>query len=555
MQLSTCYQSLSRNRAGLWESLLEGLEGALSLVVLTSVSVSQSDFLHLSWALNAVIKLGKEFCGSESRRLHSCLESKSREYYRQVHGESFHILKEMIDNDTWRNVPVGESLQELGGVLGVIASSTPALAGSCNSGGGSGYSSHSMTNKRSIHGLGSMLGLAFEAELGIFNSSRRDMFPTATATSSGEEDGEGKRYEGGATSSPPTRGVILGTSIMVFCGMQGNPLHFMTDMIGRLSDNESEGDSSSEEDGEGGVTSTPQKAPGAARASSSPPGVDVFRQLLTSSEPSSLTPQKQQGSSSNSSRRKSQLGGADGQSSCPVVTQAAFSGLTRCAGRYLQMMFLMPATAPTVFQGLCQLFDLYVCSVFTGFVSANERAVFFGEYGSSKGKGGSSSSRMASCALDCRGEFDSLREYLERALSEVVYYVRPAEEGRTPSSSSSSSSSFVHDSVPLSSILLESWSQPQLHACGDDDDDDDGGDGGDDDGHGLLDARVVAAESLWFAASMLTELLPKVRRLLPPSYTATCDEFLANFQSSVTQLQALVYVFCHAIVLPSFPCL
>ena len=107
MQLSTCYQSLSRNRAGLWESLLEGLEGALSLVVLTSMSVSQSDFLHLSWALNDVIKLGKEFCGSESRRLHSCLESKSREYYRQVHGESFHILKEMIDNDTWRSVPVG----------------------------------------------------------------------------------------------------------------------------------------------------------------------------------------------------------------------------------------------------------------------------------------------------------------------------------------------------------------------------------------------------------------------------------------------------------------
>jgi hypothetical protein len=59
--------------------------------------------------------------------------------------------------------------------------------------------------------------------------------------------------------------------------------------------------------------------------------------------------------------------------SCMVVTQTALNGLARYAGRYLQMMHLLPSIADTVFQCLCQLFDFYLCAVFSGFVPNDER--------------------------------------------------------------------------------------------------------------------------------------------------------------------------------------
>ena len=100
LQLISCYQALCSGRSSLWEVVVNALEDVLGLTVL-SASVSQEDFLHMTWAINAVIKLGREFCGSESRRLVSCLALKSREYYRCVHEETFQILKQMIDQDPW----------------------------------------------------------------------------------------------------------------------------------------------------------------------------------------------------------------------------------------------------------------------------------------------------------------------------------------------------------------------------------------------------------------------------------------------------------------------
>ena len=83
----------------------------------------------MTWAINAVIKLGREFCGSESHRLVSCLALKSREYYRCVHEETFQILKQMIDNDPW--VSLGSlDLGEVGGILCLVRKSVPGLSSS-----------------------------------------------------------------------------------------------------------------------------------------------------------------------------------------------------------------------------------------------------------------------------------------------------------------------------------------------------------------------------------------------------------------------------------------
>ncbi|CAN0375117.1 unnamed protein product, partial [Discosporangium mesarthrocarpum] len=50
-----------------------------------------------------------------------------------------------------------------------------------------------------------------------------------------------------------------------------------------------------------------------------------------------------------------------------VVTQAALNGVARYAGHCLQIMALVRPAAPTAFQGLRNLVDLYLYSVFTLF--------------------------------------------------------------------------------------------------------------------------------------------------------------------------------------------
>lgn len=488
IQLSSCYQALCGNRATLWDSLMEGLEGALDLVVM-SAAVSQSDFLHMSWAINAMMRLGNEFCGNESKRLQSCLERKSREYYSQVHGETFHILKQMVDNDSWHNIPV--SLQELGGILQVIATSTPPF-----------YSAGPNvrdTQARNM-GLGGMIGLAFEAQLGVFDSSRKDISPVGTNNEKNKDAATTEQCDS--------------SSILVFFGQHGNPLHFMTDIGADIDSEEDSNEEGSEEAlEENTIDSSSSKDDMAGKVEAATESEDIFRRLLTSSEPSEVSQQKQ--------RRKAQTGGF-------ILTQAAFGGLTRCTGRYMQMMFLMPSTAPIVFQGLRQLFDLYVCSVFSGFVGSVERTAFLNP-----------PSRMTSSSPDTQQEFDALRKYLGRALSEVVHYARPSGElpVATEETAFPRGHTFVAENVPLSSVLMEQESLEH-----------DSAERSDKELKGLS-AKVVAAESLWFASSVLAEIRPKLLHLLPPSYAGACDDFSLTFQASTTQLRALVYrTMCPALI-------
>ena len=54
--------------------------------------------------------------------------------------------------------------------------------------------------------------------------------------------------------------------------------------------------------------------------------------------------------------------------SAAVVTQTGLNGLARYTGRYLQLLSLMPSTAPDIFACLCQLYDYYLSAVYCGFV-------------------------------------------------------------------------------------------------------------------------------------------------------------------------------------------
>ena len=196
------------------------------------------------------------------------------------------------------------------------------------------------------------------------------------------------------------------------------------------------------------------------------------------------------------------------------------------------MMFLMPDAAPGILQGLCGLFDLYACSVFHGFVAQHHREALL--------KAGATS-RETAPAPEQHGEFSTLRQHLEKALSGIITYLRSTASNSLTSSQRSTTSdgnisesnardthsTFVKEAVPLGSVLLpvqlvEDSSVNDLFA---------------------LNHRVVAVESLWFAACVLAEVRPKLVCLLPETYQASCDEYCATYQAVASQLRALVYLY------------
>jgi hypothetical protein len=60
-----------------------------------------------------------------------------------------------------------------------------------------------------------------------------------------------------------------------------------------------------------------------------------------------------------------------------LVTQAALNGLAKHCVKYLHLLAMLPSAASDILIQLRQLCDFYLCSVFVGFVSAEERAKFF----------------------------------------------------------------------------------------------------------------------------------------------------------------------------------
>jgi len=234
----------------------------------------------------------------------------------------------------------------------------------------------------------------------------------------------------------------------------------------------------------------------------------------------------------------------DNQANAMVVTQSSLNGLARCAGRYLQMMHLMPTASADIFSGLSQLFDLYLCNVFNGFVPSS------GSY-DERGKFLAKANKMTAPAPDQSKDYEALQLYLERALNEVITHFVPSsasqsankssgngEDGTSSSLSTSStgdvfisgsgvhSSPLVCESVRVSSLLRV----PQVVNEGDHHSN-----------HFSLNARIVAAESCWFAARILIEIKPKIERLLPERCIASCEAYVSQFQLVASELRALVY--------------
>jgi hypothetical protein len=197
-----------------------------------------------------------------------------------------------------------------------------------------------------------------------------------------------------------------------------------------------------------------------------------------------------------------------------IATCAALYGLARGAGEYVRMMYLLPSSAPDIFQGLCQLFDFYLCSVYYGFVrGGGDRDDFL-----------AAPDKMRTPAPDQERDFEALRKYLQRALSEVVSIrarggnIEHAEDG------GGNGDGTKWETAPVSASIRVS-----------------GVEGADLSTFYGLNWRIVAAESCRFVATLLHDMRGVLSQLLPGAYVAACDERLDTFQLAATQLRSLVY--------------
>ena len=489
-KMAVTYHSLASCRVLLWDEIVQALlEGLNSLPL--SCSIPLDAFLSMNWAIHAMITLGKEFCGSRSEKLLLCLQEKAREYYKHIHGESFHLLKQALEVDSWKSVPV--DLQPKGGIVGIVKASIAQKE------------TDAFSSRVQIKEL-----VGMREGLSVLTSQ-----PAGPAPAPAPE------------------------SVLMFFERHGNPLHFMSDLgLGSFGTEDTDDSGSEEEKGEEDSTGdqfggdnwdevaeeereaeAASDALAAAAAAASAKKADVtggakstfgnFRKApapAVQTEADFLTMVFAEGDEDKDGGKRSKRRGSHA-SSAMVVTRSSVDGLARCMGSYLQMMYLMPSSAPSIFHGLCQLFDFYTCAVFTGFVPPSERSAFLAP-----------PSKMLNPAPDQGKDYEALRKHLERALSEVVSYVKDVEEDGAQSGGH-------WETSPMSALLqvplvMQDCDKRSFYG---------------------INARIVAAESCWFAAAMWQEILPYISKLLPADYAAACEEYAAHFQLVSSQLRALVY--------------
>jgi hypothetical protein len=331
LRLAMVLDRLQQSRAVLWEEMLRALLNMLNMLTFTS-EVKIEDFLAMAWALNHMVELGKEFCGSQSRALLSTLEEKSREYFHNFHCESFQMIRDMVEAESWQSVPI--DLQLSGGILGIIKTQ--------------------------------LLRDAARAGKICFSSTAAD------------EDGaeEGHRTVGGADSPNATPGTTTDNTeatgqpataaptILMRFGAEGNPFHFQTNSGGSVNNT---------------VLSTPSTRsvislsnPGSERARDK--GSEHTHGEIERKELRAFWRLLQDASTdSHKSKRAAE------QAAFTVVTQTALNGVAKYVSKYLHIMYLLPASSKGIFENLTQLFDYYLCAVFNGFMPFEERQKFLAE--------------------------------------------------------------------------------------------------------------------------------------------------------------------------------
>ena len=360
MQLARTYESLLLSRTMLWDEVLRALVDMLSMMVFTA-EVKIEDFLSMAWALNSMVDLGREYCQSTSEALTHCLRVKSQEYFYNFHCESFQTLRDMVEAESWHCFPI--DLEERHGIIGII--------------------------KGVLLRDSSRLGMIY------FKSSPSPSgISSSRASSPSKITGEGSAADAAAVS----------VSMLSRFATEGNPFHVVVatnHRDGEVMRSSSPIDEVGQGQGEGAVigrpiSSDPSTAPtvagGDGDGGGSGDGNNCFWSLLTRDD-----------STSTVSKRQHQ------QKASMIVTQVALNGIAKYVAKYLLLMYLLPSTAPLIFEQLTDLFNYYVCAVFNGFMPIEEKQRFL-----------AAPTKINAPPPDQSREYEVLRAYLEAVLDSPV---------------------------------------------------------------------------------------------------------------------------------------
>lgn len=443
VRLTLAYQSLAQSRIHLWDELLKALVGALDFIEVSS-AISLDDFLKMTWAINLIIKLGREFCDSDCTELKVCIEKKTIAYFKTLHSESFQVLRQMIDAETWDSVPM--NLGELGGIIGIIRKSIPKRTDIPS------------LNQKSL--MGNSLNLSPNRWALVSESIGDDVLSTTNSI------------------------------LMSFCD-QGNPLRIASGTNHHnidFEDDDSEDDEEEEDDDENQGRTSEDCAE------------SKFMSALLAEPEGGIT------------RRREEINKA------MVVTQSSLNGLARSAARYLQTMHLMPLIAEDIFRSLCQLFDFYICQVFFGFVSTEERSKFW-----------SRGAKVTSPSPDQSRDYEDVQLFLERALADTVFCT----ENILPTVhiAGFEHAECLHSQVSANGIVTVSTLLKEVGVIGESEQRNFFG----------MNARIVAAESCCFASKVMLELKSKFEKLLPVCSISSCEKYITTIQTVTSQLRSLIY--------------
>lgn len=302
------YSKLFESRLELWENVEDSIWLLFKNIPFTS-SLALDDFLTMSWALNELVSVGHEFCRARSRALTSCIQEKSSKYFLEVHKDSFLMLRQVMDAEPWKCLPM--DINEMGGVAGIVKMNLSR-------------SQLSSSNKQKIRvkGLLKQNTTSEHAKTSSEKESDKDSAASTTTTttpftSTSLTD----------TSSPsPTAASSSSDALSILKAFpdNGNPFVIVSES-------------------------------NAADSSASDEGGGVLTALFDDND-----------EDSSSSNKKQSGTVVVTQSSLKGLSNFVGKYMQ-------MMFVVKKGSSAAIFDDLCQLFDFYICSVFAGFVPEDQR--------------------------------------------------------------------------------------------------------------------------------------------------------------------------------------
>lgn len=457
--LNEPYEGIVACRSVLWEELEYALLHQCSVIVPTH-TIPIEEFASLLWVLNRMVGLCKEFCNQESRIIPRCISEKCYQYTMSCLKESSSSLKNMLDTEPWRNVPI--QLHDLGGVVGIIRMSL-MRHGKETSGG--------YKTKVRVKGMIDEIRTKIQKKEKVLQQTRSNL--AAMYTKTGSEETNANELD-----LTQDQEITSQENILMSFVTKGNPFHFLTD-------------SDANQTLKTNIDFNNLEAP-------------ILTEVMTLlHDDESVTINKR-------NQDKASM----------IVTQTSINGLSRFSGKYIQMMVLMPSCSQIIFRGLTQLFDLYLYSVYHGFVLTEEKQRLFNK-----------TQRQSAPPPIQTKEYEALQLYLQRLLHENNSVSNPSATP-TKSDKSSDNSPFAGYISELNQEmvrLMKSLQIPQpLQYC-------------DERSHFSLYEKIVAAESCWFASKILLEIKSKILKFIPESDKNLVINYITEVQLVSSQLRSLIY--------------